>query len=69
MKIGEAIAESIREKGMKQNFVAEKAGISAQQLSDVCKGRRRIEALECFKVCDAIGINMSELYQKICREG
>lgn len=69
MRIGEAIAESIREKGMKQNFVAEKAGISAQQLSDVCKGRRRIEALECFKVCDAIGINVSELREKISPEG
>ena len=69
MGIGEAIAESIREKGMKQRFVAEKAGISPQQLSDICKGRRRIEALECFNVCDAIGIDVSELRKKIIPEG
>lgn len=68
MTIGEAIAESIREKGIKQRFVAEKAGISAQQLSDVCKGRRRMEAVECFNVCDAVGIDVNELRKKISME-
>ncbi len=56
--LGERIGEYIKRSGMKQKAIAERAGMSMQQMSDICNGRRRIEAVEYFRICEALGVDL-----------
>lgn len=39
---------------MKQTAVAQKAGVTQQQFTDIINKRRRLEANEFISICDAI---------------
>ena len=54
------LSTQIKEKGIKQSFIVEKAGIpkfTAQKLSACLTGRRNIQTYEFIGVCRAIGVN------------
>lgn len=54
--IGKLIKEYLQDKGIKQNYVAEKAGITDNAMSDICNGKRDIGCIEYYKICKAIGV-------------
>lgn len=62
MDVRDTIGRFIREKGVKQSIISAKAGMTEQQLSDVVRKRRKLEANEMFALCDALGINPNEIY-------
>lgn len=53
----------IKRKGMKQCVVAERAGFTAQELSDILSGRRKLLRVEhILPVADALGVEVKELF-------
>lgn len=54
------LSTQIKEKGIKQTFIAEKAGIpdfTAQKLSFSLTGYRKMQVAEFLAVCRVIGVN------------
>lgn len=62
----DVVRRVIRRSGMKQVAVAERAGMTKQQLSDVVNKRRRLEADELFSICEALGITPNDIFAE-CR--
>lgn len=56
------ISKEIRERGMKNNAVAEKAGYTAQQFSDMLNGRKIIKPCDILAISDALGICVNALF-------
>lgn len=51
------LSAQIKEKGIKQTFIAEKAGIPEKRLSATLTGRRKIKVDEFVSVCIVAGID------------
>lgn len=56
------ISRAIKARGMKNNAVAERAGFSKQQFSDMLNGRKIIKPCDILAISDAIGINVGDLF-------
>ena len=52
----------IKEKGMKYVYVAEKAGYTKQELSDMLNGRRMIKACDIPRLAAVIGVAIDDIY-------
>ena len=52
----------IAEKGFKNLYVAEKAGFTAQELSDMLNGRRLIKACDIPKFAKALNVKLDDIY-------
>lgn len=63
--LGAAIKAYMSERGLKQRKIAELANMTEQQLSDICNGRRKIEAMEYFSICRALGVNVDYFQKKM----
>ena len=58
--IGLRISNYLSERGIKQAFIAEKAGMTASQMSDICTGKRKdLNCTEYYKICRALGVDLS----------
>lgn len=60
--IPQNINRIIEEKGFKQGAVAEKAGFSQRELSDMLNGRRIIKALDILKISKTLGVTPNKLF-------
>lgn len=56
------LATIIKEKGLKQVYVAEKAGFTANELSDMLNGRKLIKACDILKIAQALGVTANDIY-------
>ena len=54
--LGKEIKDYIDAHGLKQTKVAENAGIKVQTLNDILNCRRKVEAMEYFAICRALGV-------------
>lgn len=52
----------INKKGLKQVYVAGKAGYTAQELNDMLNGRRLIKICDILKIADALGVDANYLF-------
>lgn len=52
----------INERGLKQKVVAEKAGFSEQQFSNILCGRKNLETDDVIKISEALEVTPNELY-------
>lgn len=57
------ISRLIEEKGLKQVYVAEKAGYKAQELNDMLNGRRLIKACDILRLALALNVEINEIYK------
>lgn len=55
------ISTIIKDRALKQNAVATRAGLTPDQFCAVLKKRRRLEANELFKVCAAMGMTPEQV--------
>lgn len=62
--VAENIQRIINEKGLKQVYVAEKAGYTAHMLSDMLSGRKIIKACDVHKICEVLGVDANSLFDK-----
>lgn len=59
--VNRVLRRIIREKKLKQKDVAEKAGFSAQTMSNILRNKRHIYADELCPLCMAIGVSMRKV--------
>lgn len=52
----------IREKGMIQKIVAQRAGYTQQQFSDMLNDRRVIKAIDLIPISAALGVSVQDIY-------
>lgn len=57
------ILRIINVKGLKQKVVAEKAGYSSQQFSDMLNGRKIIRPLDTKAIAIALEVDANELFK------
>ena len=60
-RMNKRIGEIISEKGLKQAFVAEKAGMSQDALSRVLSAKRTLKAAELLALCKILEVDPREL--------
>lgn len=58
MSANEIIKTYIAENGIKQNFVAEKAGMPAELLRRSLEGRRKLQADEFIAICGVLSLDL-----------
>ncbi|MBQ1572984.1 MAG: helix-turn-helix transcriptional regulator [Clostridiales bacterium] len=63
--IGKRIKEYLAERGIKQSFVAEKAGLTPATMSDICIKDRKIECVEYYRICKALGVPMETFMEDV----
>lgn len=62
--LAEILKEYIKEKGIKQSFIAEKIEMSPQILGQLLNGQRKIEVSEYFRICNAIEMDPIECAER-----
>lgn len=60
--IAMGIRSLINERGMIQRVVAERAGYTPQQLSDMLNDRKTIKAIDIVPISKALGVSVQEVY-------
>lgn len=60
--VRDILAFELRDRCFMQAAVAKKAGLTEQQLSDVVKKRRKLDANEMFSICKVIGVTPDALF-------
>ncbi len=60
MTANEVIRNVIESRGIKQNFVADKAGISPELLRRSLNGERKIPADEFVAICVVLGLDIRD---------
>lgn len=57
--LGLRIKDYLTENGIKQSFLVEKTGMTASTISDICTGtRQKVDAIEYYKICKALGVSL-----------
>lgn len=59
--VSNKITQFIEKKGMKQVYIAEKAGFTPKELSDMLNGRRLIRVCDIPKLAFALGVTPNDL--------
>lgn len=62
--IGAKIRDYLKENGIKQKYLAEKTGIGSNKISDICIHDRKIECVEYYKICKALGLPLEYFLQE-----
>lgn len=60
---GSSIKEYMKQNGIRQNFIAERTGISAPILNLILNNKRGIDVNEYIKICEAIGVEFSKFIE------
>ena len=60
--MGEKIKKYLDDHGISQAFLAKQTGLTYQVISDICTQGRKIECVEYFKICQALGIPLEYFF-------
>ena len=60
--VNAGITKAIKEKGLKQVYVAERVGCTPQKLNDMIAGRCLIKACDIPKIAEALGVEINYLF-------
>lgn len=52
----------IQERGIKQKVIAEKAGYTAQQFSNMLNGRKIIECVDVLRISEVLNVTPNDLF-------
>lgn len=59
--VAEKLSKAIQQSGMKQKFIAEKAGISEQALSAMLNGRQKIDVDTFFAIATLLRLTPDQI--------
>lgn len=62
--LSKGIRKIIAQKGLKNLYVAEKAGFTPQELSDMINGRKLIKACDVPRLATALGVEAGDIYSE-----
>lgn len=54
--VGKKIDEYLADNGIKKSWLADKVGIDAPRLTDICKNGRVIDCVLYYKICKALNV-------------
>lgn len=63
MDARDKIRLAVRASGMKQAAVAQRAGLTQQQLCGIVNKRRKMDADELFAICAVLGIAPGDVFE------
>jgi transcriptional regulator with XRE-family HTH domain len=63
--VAAAVCSIIEERGLKQVYVAQKAGYSKQALNDMLNGRRLIRPQDIVTLAKALEVEPAQLFQTV----
>lgn len=63
MKVCDRLKLYIINKGLKQKIIAEKSGLTENQMSQILNGKRSISADELEIICNAMDAKPNDIYQ------
>lgn len=58
----ESLKKAVEDSGYKQNFIAEKVGVSEQALSAILNGRQKIDVDTFFGIASVLRMTPDQLY-------
>ena len=61
MDVRDNIRNYIRDKGLTQSIMAERAGMTPAKLSATLLKKRKLEVGEFISLCEAMGVSMEEM--------
>ena len=67
--VGARIKEFLRSRGIKQNFLVEKTGLSAVTISDIVNSNRKIEVTEYVRICTALDVPLDTFVKDMTTTG
>ena len=56
--VGQRIKSYLEDHGIKQTFLSEKTQIPTTILSSLLSGQRKIEVMEYYRICRALGVDL-----------
>ena len=63
--VNERIKLYLQENGIKQSFVAEKAGLTTYKVNRLCNGYTSIEILDYYKICRALNVPLETFVEGV----
>lgn len=60
--IGTAIKDYLESNGIKQSFVASKAGLTNSQMSLICGDKQSIDCVAYYKICRALNVPLDTFF-------
>lgn len=57
------IRQCIAEKGLKQSYVAKKAGFTPQEFNNILCGRKKLNVEYIMPICNALSITANDLFK------
>lgn len=60
MRTNKLLSKIVEQRGIKQIYISEKTGLSADVISKILRSERKMTAEEFLAICDALGINPNE---------
>ncbi len=70
MEVGLKIGKYLKDRGIKQAFLVEKTGLTANSVSDICTGSRKIiDCMDYYRICRALGVTMETFIDDADLEG
>lgn len=68
MKVYQIIRKNINDKGLRQNFISDKTGITQSSLSLILNGQRKISAEEFIKIGTLLNLDFNLFKEEIKKE-
>lgn len=59
--IRDSLRNMVDKKGLRHKYIADRAGMTQQQLCDVFSKRRKLDANELLAICSAADVTLNEL--------
>jgi transcriptional regulator with XRE-family HTH domain len=66
--VGARIKKYLEEHGIKQSFVADKVGLTASQMSDICIKDRTIDCLVYYKICKVLNVPLESFLEDVSED-
>ena len=66
--MGIKIKEYLATNGIKQAFLVERTGLSADKISGICSGKRGIDCMEYYKICMALNLELDYFFKDMEEE-
>jgi transcriptional regulator with XRE-family HTH domain len=66
--VGARIKKYLEEHGIKQSFVADKVGLTASQMSDICIKDRTIYCLVYYKICKVLNVPLESFLEDVSED-
>lgn len=62
--VGTRIGKYLTDNGIKQSFVAQKVGLTASQMSDICSKDRSVDSEVYYRICKVLNVPLERFLEE-----